>query len=244
VDAGGGHGGAGGQGDRRAGEPEPPTVRRRHPGRRDVAAEREQHADAEPVGDQLRAPVGRIRRRRRAEVEHRPGRYGQPRPGQPHGAPVRRRTYGQPLVPGPAGHQRTHRRVDVAAGVPGGPQRRADQLGEQPAHLERPAGRLGPAQLGVGGMPAGAVDLGQLVAHQLDGRVHGVRRGHEQPGPARPVCPLCTDDRRVTAGGRREHRPATGRGDGSGPRRVVRPGGHEDRRHFRPPGSTVTRVPG
>ena len=51
------------------GDPDPPAVRRRLAGHRDVAAEADQDAAAEPVGDLLRAPVGGPRLGCRAEVD-------------------------------------------------------------------------------------------------------------------------------------------------------------------------------
>ncbi len=137
---------------------DPPAARRDPARDRDVAAEAYQHAAAQRTRQPGRAVIGGPGLHRSAQVEAESGRQPEPtRAGiQPHLLP--------PGRGGEEGDQRrsslawlacaaavaillacvgegiADRRVQVAFGQPGGPQRRRDRVGQQRAHLHRVAG--------------------------------------------------------------------------------------------------------
>ena len=76
-----------GQLDRRPADRHPPAVRRRGAGGRDAAAEGDQRAGAGPLGEQVRAPPGRVCPRGRSQVEQHGRRYAQPAVAQRDPAP-------------------------------------------------------------------------------------------------------------------------------------------------------------
>ena len=103
----------------------------------------DQHADAEPLGDRGRRPVGGPRLRRGTEVELDARRYAGAVAVQLHRAPVGARAHGDPHGPGvrrdrrevavvaEVGEGAPDRRVDVAAGALGRVERDPQELRQQ-----------------------------------------------------------------------------------------------------------------
>src|SRR5208282_4800777 len=177
----------------------------------------------EPGRDPPGGPVRGPRLRGRPQVKLNPGRHGQGLAFQVDLAPAGHLPYREGerrpgwlnlfeiTIVSYRGHGRAHRRVYVAVGQAGRPQRHGDGLGQQRAELsratlDRPQG----ADFRVGAEPAaGQVHLGEVGRQQAPGLGQAPRVGHHQldQGPEGTPAGRRVDVRGLLPAGAWHHEP-------------------------------------